>query len=143
MVYSASFSAIFAADQFMNAFDPARVPYVSLTTYRKTGAAVSTPVWIAELDGLYYVFSAASAGKVKRLHNNDQVSLAVCNYSGKLAAGAVLQGSARIVTDPDLIKGVYGRFVAKYGWQFRLTNLLSRLAGRINQRAMIEIAIPA
>jgi PPOX class probable F420-dependent enzyme len=79
---------------------------------------------------------------VKRLRNNGRVSLAVCNYSGKLVAGEILQGHASIVTDPDLIRRVYARFTHKYGWQFRLTNLLSRLAGRINQRAMIEITVP-
>jgi len=31
--------------------------YISLTTYRKTGAAVRTPVWFAEENGKLYIFT--------------------------------------------------------------------------------------
>src|ERR1700730_1504716 len=53
----------------MNAprFEPAAEKYVSLATYRRNGVEVATPVWIAELAGRYYVFSAGDAGKIKRI----------------------------------------------------------------------------
>ena len=124
----------------MQPFDPATTPYVSLATFRKNGAMVATPVWVAALDAHYYVFSEARAGKMKRLRNNPRIRLAACSYNGKLASDW-LEGEAHRVSDPDLIRQVYTRFTAKYGWQFRLTNLLSRLAGRYDQRAMIEISL--
>ena len=123
----------------MNAFNPSTERYVSLATYRKNGAEVRTPVWIAELEGRYYVFSAANAGKVKRLRNNHQVRIAACNYSGKLLHSDWLAGNAKLVTDAVLIERVYKAFTNKYGWQMRLTNLLSKLSGRYHQRSMIEI----
>ena len=123
----------------MNAFNPSTERYVSLATYRKNGAEVRTPVWVAELEGRYYVFSAANAGKVKRLRNNHQVRIAACNYSGNLLHSDWLAGNAKLVTDAELIERVYAAFTNKYGWQVRLTNLLSKLSGRYHQRSMIEI----
>ena len=123
------------------AFDPALSPYVSLATYRKSGVEVLTPVWVAELDGRYYVFSEAGAGKVKRIRNHPRVRIAACNYSGNVRQGDWLAGEASIVTDSVLIGRVYKQFTNKYGWQMRLTNLLSKIAGRYDQRAMLEITL--
>ena len=123
----------------MTAFNPSTERYVSLATYRKNGAEVRTPVWIAELEGRYYVFSAANAGKVKRLRNNHKARIAACNYSGNLLHSDWLVGNAKLVTDAVLIERVYKAFTNKYGWQMRLTNLLSKLSGRYHQRSMIEI----
>jgi len=124
----------------MPSFDPATTPYVSLETYRKTGVGVSTPVWVATLQDCHYVFSEARAGKVKRIRNNRRIKIAACSYSGTVS-GEWLSGQVCIVTEPALIRRVYAAFTAKYGWQFRLTNVLSRLSGRYHQRAMLEISL--
>jgi PPOX class probable F420-dependent enzyme len=47
---------------------------VCLTTFRKNGEAVPTPVWFAESDGKLYIYTANSSGKVKRIRNNASVS---------------------------------------------------------------------
>ncbi len=65
-------------------FDPAAEKYVSLATYRRNGVEVKTPVWIAEKGGLYYVFSAGDAGKVKRIRATPRVRLAACDVRGNL-----------------------------------------------------------
>ena len=39
---------------------------VSLSTVRRSGAEVKTPVWFAAADGKLYVFTAGESGKVKR-----------------------------------------------------------------------------
>ena len=49
-----------------------KAPYVSLATFRRSGDAVRTPVWMAPADGAHYVFSAGNAGKVKRLKNSER-----------------------------------------------------------------------
>ena len=125
----------------MDSFSPSTTPYVSLATYRKSGVEVLTPVWVAELDGRYYVFSEAGAGKVKRIRNHPRVRIAACNYSGNVRQGDWVAGEASIVTDSVLIGRVYKQFTNKYGWQMRLTNLLSKIAGRYDQRAMLEITL--
>ena len=62
----------------------AGAPYVSLSTYRKTGAPVDTPVWCAADGDDFFVFSAGNAGKVKRLRNSPRARLAVCDVRGGL-----------------------------------------------------------
>ena len=47
--------------------------YISLTTYRKNGAGVATPIWFAEDAGKLYVMSGNESGKHKRLRNNSKV----------------------------------------------------------------------
>jgi len=122
-------------------FDPAKATYVSLVTYRKNGVEVKTPVWIAPLDGKHYVFSEAKAGKVKRLRNNSAVKIALCDVKGKLLGSEWLEGNAKTVDDPILLLGVYKSFTKKYGWIMRITNVLARLAGRYDKRAIIEIVL--
>ena len=38
---------------------------ISLETYRRSGEAVRTPVWFLEEDGIIYVHTDDSTGKVK------------------------------------------------------------------------------
>jgi len=40
--------------------------YMRLTTYRRDGEAVSTPVWFAILDDRIHVFTDNESGKVRR-----------------------------------------------------------------------------
>ena len=45
-------------------------PYLSLKTFRKSGASVATPVWFASTGhNQLHVFSAKNAGKIKRIRN--------------------------------------------------------------------------
>ena len=66
-----------------------RSAYVSLTTFRRDGRPVATPVWFAVDGDRILVWSSASAGKIKRIRNNPRVIIAVCDYKGKLKGPAV------------------------------------------------------
>ena len=70
--------------------------YISLTTFRKTGAGVATPVWFAEDDGKLYVMTASRLGKYKRIRNNPQVRVAPCTIRGKVT-GPEFPAVARIL----------------------------------------------
>ena len=52
--------------------------YVSLTSYRRDGTAVATPVWFVRQDGRLLVETGAASGKVKRIRRNPAVQVAVC-----------------------------------------------------------------
>lgn len=58
--------------------------YICLTTFRKNGVAVSTPVWFAEMDGKLYVMTNPKSGKYKRIRNNPNVKIAPCTIWGKV-----------------------------------------------------------
>jgi uncharacterized protein len=112
--------------------------YLSLATFRRSGAEVRTPVWFAAAAGKLYVFSAGESGKVKRLRNSPRTRIAPCDMRGKLL-GPWSDAMARVVTDPALIERAHSTLRTKYGWQMALTDLFSGLTGRARRRAWIEI----
>jgi PPOX class probable F420-dependent enzyme len=112
--------------------------YMSLATFRRNGAEVKTPVWFAAADGKLYVFTAGDSGKVKRLRRSPRVRIAPSDARGR-ARGAWQDAAARIISETRAIERAHVALRAKYGWQMRLTDLFSRLTGRIQRRAWIEI----
>jgi PPOX class probable F420-dependent enzyme len=114
--------------------------YINLTTFRKSGVAVETPVWFAEVDGTYYVFSAGNAGKVKRLRNSSRARIARCDMRGNVQ-GPWLDAKATLILDSTEIKGAHSALVQKYGWQMKLADFMSCLTGRLRRRAYIAITI--
>ena len=122
----------------MTRFEGAR--YLNLATFKRDGSNVPTPVWFAALDGYLYAFSERRAGKIKRLRRSPRARVAVCNARGSLR-GEWIEANAHIVDDPATEARVYAALLEKYGWQMRLTNLLSTLGGRIRKRAVIRIEV--
>jgi uncharacterized protein len=74
--------------------------YMSLTTFRKTGLAVPTPVWFGEANGKLYVMTRSDSGKYKRLRNNPQVRIAPCTARGKVT-GPDFAAIARVLPPQD------------------------------------------
>jgi uncharacterized protein len=114
--------------------------YMSLATFRKNGAEVKTPVWFAAADGKLYVFTAGDSGKVKRLRSSPRVRIAPSDARGR-ARGVWWDATARIVAERASIERARVALRTKYGWQMWLTDLFSRLAGRLQHRAWIEIEV--
>jgi PPOX class probable F420-dependent enzyme len=65
-----------------------------LTTYRRGGEAVATPLSIVVAGGKAYFVTAADSGKAKRLAHTDRVTLAPCTVGGKVN-GETVHGRAR------------------------------------------------
>jgi len=70
--------------------------YLSLTTFRKNGAAIPTPIWFAEGDGKLYFMTRNDSWKYKRIRSNPQVQVAPCTARGKIT-GPECAGRARIL----------------------------------------------
>ena len=100
--------------------DLAGEPYISLTTFKRDGTAVSTPVWVAGDGGRLLVHSAASTWKVKRIRRDSHVRVAPCGATGKIH-GEALEGEAAILGDTALVEELEAR---KYGLMYRLIHLL-------------------
>jgi uncharacterized protein len=112
--------------------------YLSLATFRRSGAEVRTPVWFAEVDGRLYAFTAGDSGKVRRLRASARARVAPCDARGQVK-GAWQEATAHLVDDPRLIARAHAALRAKYGWQVLGLDLVSRLTGRLRRRAWIEI----
>jgi uncharacterized protein len=120
----------------------ANAEYFSLTTFRKNGNVVETPVWFAPVADTFYVFSAGDAGKVKRLRASARARVAVCDLRGKLL-GEWFEATARLVTDPDEIKRAYASLHRKYGLRMAIGDFFAKLTGRYQRRQMIAVNVAA
>jgi uncharacterized protein len=114
--------------------DLGKEQYIALTTFRKSGQAVTTPVIFAERLGTIYVGTRADAGKLKRLRHTARVTLAPCTYSGKVT-GAVSVGRARILTEPGECTAASTALAKKYGVMLPLTRTVWRL---LHRKAKVE-----
>lgn len=70
--------------------------YISLTTFRKSGVGIATPVWFGEDNGKLYVMTRSDMGKTIRIRNNPQVRVAPCTIRGTVT-GAQFEARARIL----------------------------------------------
>jgi PPOX class probable F420-dependent enzyme len=95
--------------------------YLSLTTFRKSGDPVTTPVWFAEKDGKLYLFTFPGAGKLKRIRHTARVTIAPCTLNGKVTS-PVSEARIRIVTDEPEKKLADATLAKKYGLTWRLYN---------------------
>jgi len=99
--------------------------YVLLTTFRRDGRAVSTPLWVVP-DGAGLAFwTPAGTGKVKRIRNSGRVTLAPCDVRGNIH-GEAIEANARIGDSTDRRRIGEG-LKRKYGLLGRLTLLGSKL----------------
>jgi PPOX class probable F420-dependent enzyme len=121
-------------------FDPATERYVNLATFRRNGREVRTPVWLAEFDSRYYLFSEGKSGKVKRIRANGRARLAACDLRGRVRSDW-LEARARIVEESGLIECVYAALRKKYGWSMKMGDFFSKLSGRYDKRAIIELEV--
>ena len=119
--------------------------YLNLESYRKTGAAVATPVWFAQNDKQndkedgdeLYIYSLADAGKVKRIRNNPRVRVMPCDFRGG-AKGEWVEATARIIDGAEA-EGAQRLLDKKYGLMKRIGNIYSKIMK--SSRAAIAIRL--
>ncbi len=133
-----------AIAQFVNA------KYFNLESFRKSGVGVRTPVWFAQAPAestgvwggvVFYVYSEADAGKIKRIRNNPKVRLAPCTLRGDLR-GDWVDARARICAGEE---AAYGQQLLrrKYGWQKIAGDFFSWLMGHRQAVIAIELSYTA
>ena len=87
---------------------------MSLTTFRKNGRPVPTPIWFAAVEECLYVRTAAHFGKLKRIARDASVLVAPCTESGE-ETGASLPAQARVLAaDDPLVPVAEAALEAKY-----------------------------
>ena len=92
--------------------------FISLTTYRKNGEAVATPVWFVDVGNKLYVMTMRTSGKAKRIGHTQRVTIAACDRAGALL-GESREAMARIVGEDE--RAAADAMVAqKYGEQKKM-----------------------
>ncbi|MFE3000768.1 PPOX class F420-dependent oxidoreductase [Nocardia sp. NPDC059246] len=88
--------------------------YALLTTYKKDGSPVASPVWLAAQDDRIVVAANADSWKIKRIRRNPSVTLQLCDARGVRTRGDVVDGHAEIL-DPAATIHVRALIREKYG----------------------------
>ncbi|MFE9173045.1 PPOX class F420-dependent oxidoreductase [Streptomyces kebangsaanensis] len=113
--------------------------YLLVTSYRRNGTPVATPVWVVRDGDALGVWTAADSGKVKRIRNRADVLVGPCDLRGnptgeQAAATAEICGPAATARYRDLI-------ARKYGVLGRLTLLGSRLRRGVGGTVGVRVTI--
>jgi PPOX class probable F420-dependent enzyme len=74
--------------------------YLSLTSFRRDGSGVATPMWFVADGGQLVVETDADSYKVKRIRRDPHVRIAVCDARGRLRGEAV-DAEARVLPDSE------------------------------------------
>lgn len=85
--------------------------YVLLTTFRKDGSPVATPLWAARDGADLVMWTVADSWKVKRLRKNPSVLVQACDARGRTTTGPQVPGVGELFDGAGA-----GRVIArKYG----------------------------
>ena len=99
--------------------------YLLVTSYRRNGTPVATPVWVVRDGDALGVWTAADSWKVKRIRARSVVLVGPCDLRGK-PTGEQIPATAEICDAATTAR--YRQLIArKYGLVGRLTLLGSRL----------------
>jgi PPOX class probable F420-dependent enzyme len=114
--------------------------YVLLTTFRKDGRAVPTPLWVVADDGGLAFWTTADSGKVKRIRNGGRVTMQACEMRGAPKDGApVVEGQARIGDAADRTR-VAKSLGKKYGLLGRVTQWGSRIRRGVDGTVVVLVS---
>jgi uncharacterized protein len=118
--------------------------FVALTTFKRNGEGVSTPMWIGRDGADLFFWTPADTWKVKRVRNNPRVLVAPSSRFGKVREGvSPVEGTAQVITDPATVERLHGEILRKYGVQYRLVMLVETIImrGRKPPRVILRISI--
>ena len=103
--------------------------YMALTTFRRTGDPVSSPVWVVPLeDGRVGFWTAMGSGKTKRLAHTPRVVVQPSDARGRVTAGSTaLEGTAEMVRSGAAFDEVSAKVKEKYGVMTTITRWLAKV----------------
>jgi PPOX class probable F420-dependent enzyme len=102
--------------------------FLSLTTFRRSGERVSTPMWVARDGDALLMFTPTTSGKVKRLRNDPRVELRPCDRFGRVRDGVeAVAGVAEVLTDEASLERATGLLREKYGLAYPVIMFIERL----------------
>ncbi|MFF4048732.1 PPOX class F420-dependent oxidoreductase [Streptomyces chartreusis] len=113
--------------------------YLLVTSYRKNGTGVPTPVWVVRDGDALGVWTVADSWKVKRIRARSDVLVGPCDLRGR-PTGESVPATAEICDEATSAR--YRKLIArKYGITGRLTLLGSRLRRGANGTVGVRITL--
>lgn len=117
--------------------------FVSLTTFKRNGEPVATPLWLVTDGGQLVFWTPADSWKVKRVGRDARVTMVACSRSGKVSPGEeTVSGRGEVVDEAGEVRRVEGLFRRKYGLGYRVVTGIERLIRRGHtQRVLIRVTV--
>lgn len=112
--------------------------FLRLTTFRKDGRAVPTPVWFAREGDRLYVLTQSNSGKVKRLRHTTRVEICPCTANGT-PKGPDFEAQAHLLPESEYDRAIRA-LNRKYGIQKRLFDLMQVFSRAPRTYIAIEMA---
>jgi len=113
--------------------------FVSLTTFRRSGEGVSTPVWVGRDGEKLVVLTPAGSGKVRRLRHDPRVEIRPCGRFGRVADGVEpVAGTAEVRERPADVVRARETIRRAYPIESRLVLGIERLVERLRGRPRTE-----
>ncbi|MBH0131230.1 PPOX class F420-dependent oxidoreductase [Salinibacterium sp. NK8237] len=114
--------------------------YISLITFRKSGDAVATPVWVVGDGDRLLVTTAPHSGKVKRIAHTGRVELTPCDMRGSITEGAeTVAATASVRSDAETLDAMHVALKKKYGAKYSAIRLAQKLRGTADQSVAVEL----
>jgi uncharacterized protein len=108
--------------------------YLLLTTYRRNGTPVATPVWAVPLDGGRIGFwTSSGSGKAKRLAHTPAVTIQPCDARGKVKPGTSPTEASAALVQGDELEVIAAKVRAKYGFMTNVTRVLGTIGGIVKR----------
>lgn len=106
--------------------------YLSITSFKRDGSGVATPVWFVQENGRLLVETDADSYKVKRIRRTAWVRVAPCSATGRLHSEPVT-GLAELLPESEIgrVKGMMAR---KYRFDLVLIKPIRALQAALHPR---------
>lgn len=106
--------------------------YLSITSFKRDGSGVATPVWFVQEGGRLLVQTDTDSGKVKRIRRNPRVLVAPCTATGRLLADP-LPAQAELLPDAEVGR-VERLLAAKYRIDLLFIRPIRAMQARLRRR---------
>lgn len=118
----------------LDALFPGR--YLSITSFKRDGTAVATPVWFVSDGARLFAFTDLHSAKIRRIHHNPRVLVASCWANGKLRREAV-EARAEVLTDTRDLERIQTLLLERYKISYRVVMLFYRLGRRLRGKESV------
>lgn len=115
--------------------------YCLLTTFRKNGTGVPTPMWFALEEESIYMTTRGNSWKVKRIRANEEVTIGSSDSSGK-RHGKLYPAIATLIPNGEEFEKAVALLSKKYGMKKKLIDFFLRFS-KDKTEAIIKVELKA
>ena len=110
--------------------------YLSVTSFKRDGTGVATPVWFVSDGARLYAFTDRHSAKVRRIRRDPHVLVASCLPNGRLRR-AEIAAHAEILTDEADLQRIQRLLLDRYRVSYRLVMLGYRVGRRLRGKTAV------